>query len=648
VNSKSGAIIYIVFIAVLVFYAFGLLIPAYWNWSVFKVSGSISGMVFLILIFIILIIPGISSIFYRPVSRFFKLLGDLMSALPAAIRVILWIVLPALILYLLRTESYILGDSHSYVGTIVDRTYISPSSYGYSFVLNNLANLFHVVKVDQAIVLMGGISIICGIVFLNFVHASLKLIIENRELRPFLFAAIASSGLIILFTGYTESYPVLAAWLSIYIYYSIKYIRADGNTILLVLIFLAGAFWHLWFIAFLPSLLFILNRRYKIIANKFLIGAAVIYLLGIYLGGQFVRRDYLYISLPPIPNSDTSYTLFSAQHLIDYFNEFIIVGPVLPLLGLVLIFLFMGKLKTAEFSFFKYIAFPAMFMSFIIDPIIGAVRDWDLLSIFGLPLMTIAALALPILVKGNKTIRYFLIPVLLINLFHTGSFITTNKNPGAAVDRVVEVALDDKHYKSDYYDGRKLLPFSTILSNLYGKHEAALKFLERREDLESGDILAKANYYFNQDQFEKACEYYEQVYGQFYLKPLYRYSYGKSLMMTRRPDSAIGLFMDALRDTSFPELYFDLGTSHLLTMHPDSTIKYYELGIRNNPDSIQVMKKYTEVLRAAGLISGAIFYQKRILMSNPGSENARNGLAALFRQAGMADSAAFYRDYEGR
>jgi hypothetical protein len=568
-----------------------------------------------------------------------------MSALPKAIHLILWIIVPAAILYLLRTESYILGDSHSYVGTIIDRTYISPSSYGYSFFLNRLADLFHIVEVEQAIFLMGAISIICGVFFLNFVNAGLRLFIEDKDLKTFLFVAIASSGLIILFTGYTESYPVLAAWLSIYFYYSIKYLKSGGRTALLLAIFLAGTFWHLWFIAFLPSLLFLLNRRYKIVANNILIGITVIYLLGIYLGGQFFRRGYLYISLPPLPNQDTSYTLFSIQHLIDYFNEFIIVGPVLPLLGLVLLLWFISKYKAAEFSFLVYAALPAMFMSFIIDPIIGAVRDWDLLSIFGLPLMTVTALILSILIKGNKRPGYVLIPILLFNLFHTGSFIALNKNPDAAVDRVVEIALEDKHYKSDYYDGRKLLPFSTILSNLYGKHDAALKFLERREEMESGDILAEANYYFNQDQFEKASEYYEKVYGEYYLKPLYRYSYGKSLMMTRRPESAIKLFMDALRDTSFPELYFDLGTSHLLTMHPDSAIKYYELGIENNPDSVQIMKKYKEVLKTAGLISGAIFYQKRIFMTNPKSESERNSLIELFKQAGMADSVAFYRNY---
>ncbi|MBD3219344.1 MAG: hypothetical protein GF310_13805 [candidate division Zixibacteria bacterium] len=647
-NSKSQIAAYIVIFLTISFYALGLLMPAYWNWGVFKYSGQMFCLIALALILIVLVIPGLSRMLYDLLNKIFQIIKDIFSSMPPALRTALWIIIPAAILYLLRTESYILGDSHSYVGTIIDRTYISPSSYGYSFFLNNTADLLGIHEVEQAIALMGGISILCGIIFLNFMHAAINVVVENKELRPFLFIAIASSSLIILFTGYTESYPVLAAWLSIYVYYGAKYLKTDGSSVLLILIFLVGTFWHLWFIAFFPSMLYILNRRYKVVSNKILIGITLIYLLGIYLGGQFVRRDYLYISLPPTPQPDTNYTLFSIQHIIDFFNEFLVIGPVMPLMGAALIIYLIGKKKPEALKFLIYASLPAMFMSFIIDPIIGAVRDWDLLSIFGLPIMMAAAMAFSLLQRRRRSLKYILIPVILFNIFHTANFLALNKNPDAAVDRVIEVTLEDKHYRSAYYEGKQLLPFSTILSNIYGKDKAALEFLERRKNPESGDVLARANYYFNQKMFEKAVEQYDKLHGKFYFKPMFRFSYGKSLLMTRQPEKAIELLRDALRDTIFADLYFNLGTAYLLTKKPDSTMKYFELGVRDNPDSLMFMDKCSIILATTKLFGGAIYYQKRIFLANPDSIPARNRLVQLYEQAQMPDSSAFYRDYKPR
>lgn len=650
-NNKVHIFIKALLLAIILFYAVSILHPAYWNWGTFAVFGKTISLAILAVILAVLLITPVSRALYKLLNQTLSSISNALGGLPRIVKAFLWIIIPAVSLFLLRTNSHILGDGDTILSNILNGLTASPSMYGFGMLLNKASDVFHIADKSQAAILLASISIISGSIFLYFLYKTINLVESNSKNKNLLFLLIASSSIIVLFAGYIESYPILVAWLSVYIYYSLLYLNDRGKGNRLAFIFIIGLFWNLWFIAFLPSLIYTYNQKVRVVPVKIITGLTFLYIVGIYFGGQLVRRGGLLISLPLMPGKETNYTLFGPMHLVDFLNELIIIGPIMALLAILLIF-FLRKVEIrSESKFLLFAAIPSLLMSFMIDPIIGAVRDWDLLSIFGLPLMLLGLVIFQFLIKQKSSLAYLIPGILLLNIFHTSGYIVNNKNTQKAVDRAVNVLMRDPHYQTGYYGAKKNTTMAVILANEYNRYADAIEFMRKKVDAKStdvNDIALLANYCFFEKRYDEASRFFDLVRDKVYFFTEERMSYGYSLYFTKQYSRAIEQLRIALEDTCSNKVAICIASSFAQDYQRDSCQKYCEISIACSQDSIQAMHNIVQYLPGWVFPKLKAGYETRVLAAYPDSLEIRNSLIHLFQQAGMPDSAHFYMNYGNR
>ncbi|MBD3219028.1 MAG: hypothetical protein GF310_12200, partial [candidate division Zixibacteria bacterium] len=379
-------LIRIIILAISAVYIVSWLYPAYWNWSVMPLDVLYPiNIIFLAFAILFTIIPRLSAIIWEVKSRVWQALMMKMAAFPKALKAALWIIIPAAFFYLIRSHSYILGDGNLILGNIVDGIPISSTAFGYSQLIGLLAELFAIETNAQAANLMAALSIICGVIYTYSLYKILCLLIDDYRVRLWLFLIIFFSGISIIFSGYVETYPILLAWLAIYLHSVIESLKYKSAILIPAGILAVGLFWHVWFLAFVPSLIWLINQRYNLLPRIFIFLFSAIYIIAIYIGGTFTARSGIQTTLPLIPNDSTNYFLFSPVHFADIINILFIAGPVVGFMALAYLFIPSVYRQSENLRFFLWAAVPAFLISFMIDPVLGAPRDWDLLSIFALP-----------------------------------------------------------------------------------------------------------------------------------------------------------------------------------------------------------------------------------------------------------------------
>ncbi len=637
--------IYIILIILCFFLVAGWAYPAYWNWGIFNpFELALPAYTAIAIALLLLIIKPPGEMIY---SRFNAVAGRIYTAfsnLPAVIRYILWIIVPAFFFYIFRVDSLIMGDGLMIVSNIRQGELISPTAYGTSLLVKMMATTFPGMASSAPENLMAIVSILCGILYIVFVYKTLALLInDNSRLLIFFFIAIFS-GISVLFAGYVETYPLLLAWLSVYIYFSIKFLRNQIGAITVCLIFACGIFWHVWFLAFLPSLLFLLTDKFKILSGIHLIVITVFFIIGIYIGGQFVERSGIPLVTLFLPTDESSYVLFSPAHILDFLNLLFIAGPVMLLIGLALIF--SGEKNSSNsINFLAYAFLPSLAVAFMIDPALGAARDWDLLSIFALPGILFGILLLNNTIKSKILGEYLLLPILLLGLIHVSLFLNSLNNTTKSVDRIVHILYDDPHYQKDYHDGKRIPPFSAILSNVYGLHEDGAAFMERRAHAENvlhHDVINMAGQYYNKGDYKMALEYFEKVPVELIVNPQYLFHYGRTLMMNGKYERAISLFQKVLEDTAVTDVYRAMGEAYLNMNEPQKAYESLLTGAPLTKDSLSYLADGANLLARMGHQQGAIEFYRRISNASPDYPGLDLSIAMAHHGYGKFDSAMFY------
>ncbi|NIP43473.1 MAG: hypothetical protein GWO41_09095 [candidate division Zixibacteria bacterium] len=650
-NSKSGTVIYIVFIAVLVFYVLGLLMRGYWNWSVFSLPDlRWLQLTVLGLILVSVSIPGVTSTLYSKLMTFFAKAAKTLDHIPGTLKAILWISIPFVLLFLIKIEVHIYGDAQNLIGSIVSGEILSPFYNRIGMLLQIAAGPLGLVEGSRSAAAdyVSIVSILSGIVYLFFSWKSVAILIESRGEAVLSFFAVATSGLIIIFAGHVEIYSVIIAWLSIYVYYTLRFLEGQGRVWKLILLFLIGLILHFWFIAFLPSLLFVFHRKIKFLNLRVAKLLAILFCAGIYVTGQIIKRGEFSLTIPPLATEKTNYWLFAPEHVLDILNQFIMVGPALAILALaILIFIKPANLTDSK-RFLIWVGLPAMAISFVIDPHLGAVRDWDLLSIFAAPLIILGA----VLLHEQKLykFRYILAAILLFNILNSGSFIWINKKPDYAIDRVVNILLDDPHYNEDYHGGSRIRSFGNILIGIYKRPEDVVKLYSNVEDLsklETIDLTSAAVSFHNIENYEKAQYIFSLIPDISELAGENRYAYGHALVMTGRYERAADILKPILQDTVFSDLCFLLGVSYAHQNQIDSSLKYLDITFYRSSNKVEVVDPYVYLFKSLGHYDVAARYQKYLVSFFPDSAEVRMELANLYELAGMPDSAKAYRKNEG-
>jgi len=303
------------------------------------------------------------------------------------------------------------------------------------------------------------LSPVAGILYLSV----LLRLSRTKELAPgwLTFGLLASIGVMQLFFGYVENYSFAAAGILAYLWIGLGVLEDKRP------LWLAGALLallnatHPSTIVLSPSLLFLgwqQRRRGRLSARRALVEIGLPVLLA--AGGTFMLMEAGGHGLAALLGDDRPgggdgrwlvplfvtttrwehYTLFSWPHLRDFFNEQVLVAPVvLPALFLLWVGTsraglrsMLSTLPVAEKSAARFLLIAAIgywLFVWLWNPDYGGQRDWDLFSLSAIPSTLLLVWMLPRFVTFPRWLRAAGLPLILFQALHTAAFIYQNRLP---------------------------------------------------------------------------------------------------------------------------------------------------------------------------------------------------------------------------
>ncbi|MGD1048020.1 MAG: tetratricopeptide repeat protein [Candidatus Krumholzibacteriaceae bacterium] len=361
----------------------------------------------------------------------------------------------------LRQSTHFLGDGYLWASRMQTRelfSWMRPLSSSMHQVTYYVTNVFWRPAADSPYAAAALVSVASGLIFLVFAYNTACALAADAAGRIFLFVALLSAGTTTLFFGYVEAYAPVAAGVMIFIYFGIRYVQRRERAYFLIVIFLVCLSLHMTLMALLPSLVVTLLTRGETAPVRKKIFAAFSAAVALGLAALWIaQRRTLFAGffnetfLPFAANAQSTraaYLMTSPKHFFDVANEILLICPmaVLGLAG------FLPPSKSADADdgkvtfFLGSIAFFYVVEYFVFNPVLGAARDWDVLSPMAIPLSLYAAL---VLLKRFRPIRRELaVFALALLVLHTGPWVAVNSSREKSLNRFADLA--DNGYWSVY------------------------------------------------------------------------------------------------------------------------------------------------------------------------------------------------------
>ncbi len=448
-----------------------------------------------------------------------------------------------------------------------------------------------------------------------------KTLSEDKFDRLFVFSLFVFSGATQLFLGYAENYTLLYTSIFAYLYFSLRYLQGKVKIYLPAFFCLLSIGFHFSSAYLLPSLffLFALKRKKGELAFSmkkalpyffiliFLFALSVFYIwsLNPALSDIFVPVFQGRVYAP-------DYTLFSFPHILDVVNQHLLLSPIGIVLLLCLVMAFKNrlKLKNPLIPFLVIVSLGQLFYHFVVDPKLGAGRDWDLLSNVALG-YTILGICLFInLAKSRKyssialifTVCLCTLPWLLLNA-GTNSGINRFRN---LLDVDVKKSLTGRWTLVNYYDEQneigmakqlnteisKLFPEDSLVrqAELYrgqGNLDKASELIEQALKLNPDLIEARhvlGAIYLDQRKFDKAIEELEQVLRVNPYNPTAHENLGYALVSKGRFEEALDELKKAVKlGGKNAEVLNNIAYTYWKSGEIDKAIKEYKNSIKMDP-----------------------------------------------------------------
>jgi tetratricopeptide (TPR) repeat protein len=300
--------------------------------------------------------------------------------------------------FLLRVKAPLLGDGFQILENInagaLSVNWSQPLAiWIYLSCFKLLNQLFHL---DGAGV-YALISYLSGLIYVVFALKMALLLTKKPSTQLFVFLILMCMGSAQLFFGYAEHYPLLCSGILIYLFYSLKFLRGEGGILTPVIIFLVLLPLHFSSFYLFPSMLILLlfrergQRLPQLIRGKQAVVALCFMLLLLAVLVVYVRQQrwFAFSYFVPLLHggyTGPGYTLFSPAHILDFINQQLLISPI----GLVLLLAFLAlkprypSVKDRIFLFLLTVTAAQLLFNFVVNPGLGAPRDWDLFAATGL------------------------------------------------------------------------------------------------------------------------------------------------------------------------------------------------------------------------------------------------------------------------
>ena len=363
-----------------------------------------------------------------------------------------WLIISGLIISLLVTvagllfpsTTYLLGDAHLRLNQIADGKLFLPTEF--------IDFLLHAVAYKQIFQPLGYssydayhvISALCGFLFTLGVFRLARYMAPKQLWITFLLTL--SSGVLVLFFGYVESYSLLAAMLPHIYLLGLKVIDGQAKircyivlSTLAVLVHVVAA------VILVPSILMMFlvrrhdpPRRGKKMTIALTVAIAIMVVAAYILRYFDVGSVSLYL-MPWFSRPDFQHGIFTANHYLNILNWLYLAA--LPALLFTPYLLFRQGLSSLFANrrnlYALWIILPSLAFVFFFTPQLGGPRDWDLFSLV-LFLWTPSMLTI-YLSQDNGRLPVQTVPLAALSLMVTLSFAAVNSGVATSVDRFSEI-----------------------------------------------------------------------------------------------------------------------------------------------------------------------------------------------------------------
>ncbi|MBN2227287.1 MAG: hypothetical protein JW763_07960 [candidate division Zixibacteria bacterium] len=296
------------------------------------------------------------------------------------------------------------------------------------------------------------VAVIAGMVTMVFFYLITGTVSDSPTIRLLVFFSSIGSGVVLLFFGYVENYPLLWAVYAGFVYFGIRSVR-NGKSFLPVLVFLLLSIAvHLQAAMFIPAFIYVLfsgdKGRAAYQRLKYLwwflaaiaIIAGAIALFRLYASNLYFENIFLplFAGKPASPE----YSLISVPHIADMLNELVLLSPLLPLLVILAGFRVFRSAKSRLIVFLGLNAVAGIVFLLAIDPQLAMPRDWDLFSLcaYGLTL----ALILTLDNKRPRLPERLILPMVFFLISAPLPYLAVNLNTENSVEYAKHIVDTDR------------------------------------------------------------------------------------------------------------------------------------------------------------------------------------------------------------
>jgi len=288
-----------------------------------------------------------------------------------------------------RFEAHLYGESYIRIANLAQKSHPIFRWYEFGgtfipYIFYQIITLLGVAKVAASIWAYQLLSIISGGIFLFFSIKISDLLYEDYHDKITSLFLIMLSGLIMMFFGMVENYPVLLTLVVIFIYLAALARKSSAKKYLYYLwtIVFIGMIIDFQSVTFVPPLLFVtmklFMKREKTGHLSGLVAALCSILLAVIILYISAAKDLALenmILLLDGKSPEAYYSLFSRVHLADIFNLMFLFVPLFPVFIYAVFLGFKNLRKNNLFITMLLMVLAQIIYLWIIDPKNGMIRD---------------------------------------------------------------------------------------------------------------------------------------------------------------------------------------------------------------------------------------------------------------------------------
>ncbi len=255
-----------------------------------------------------------------------------------------------------------------------------------------------------------------------------------------------------------------------------------------------------------------------------------LFISSLVVGCLFTLVPTEFTFVPLWPQETNPYAAFSSAHLLDQLNLIYLVSP-LALTTLLILFTDLKRVRSINLNLGEKLlglcVLSLFLVTFWLDPTLGALRDWDLLSLFGIPAAIFCGVTLLKRFPGETSQAVVTALSICLIFVVPAPHIAARTDGERELLRIDPMVWQDPHYQPSYQEAHATLPWAAMIQTFSANSDLADKYLRRKISISPETAMA----WFNLGEIELDRKHFDSAAT--ILERAYRLSPGSDVCLAR-------------------------------------------------------------------------------------------------------------------